>query len=492
VTPDKHTGSSRVLVVGHPELIAGTVDAAIRSLHDCEFVDTARGALGAAAREEFAAVVLFGLDRRGLPDFGLLRALVTAQRQAAIVVVSALADPALAERAFSRGAHSYLLTPLSPRQLEISISGRLRQRRTERATTRDLQDFQARVEEMMQLAPVPIFLKDRRGRYLFANPAIHRCTGLGEGELIGRCDADVLPLDLAAEIEVADRAVVTNGEPFEAEHTFTLHGRPRTYLSNRFPLTDPQGEIVGVFGMAIDITDRKASEAQRAAFAVEQRRLVYELQRSREETADRLSRALHFRDAASGEHVSRMAIVSAYLGERIGLAPDEVILLRAAAPMHDIGKIAIPDEILRKRGPLTAAERALMESHTTVGFEMLDGSASEVLRLGAKIALTHHERFDGTGYPRRLQGDEIPIEGRIAAVADVFDALLSPRPYRSAVGREEVRKVIAAGRGTAFDPTVVDALLDDFETALVMRNASGEVSDARLANLVDEPVGCLG
>jgi PAS domain S-box-containing protein len=488
---ENHSGSPRLLIVGDRGLADATVDLGIQIVHDCEFAATVPAALATAATDEFAAVALFGLDPGGVPDLDLLRSLVEAQRDAAVVVVSAVADPALAERAFAEGAHSYLLAPLSPRQLEISISGHLRQRRAERRTERrrsqDLRVFQARAAEMMGMAPAPIFVKDRRGRYIFANQHTHRCLGIAEGELIGKRDDEVLPAEVAAEVMAADRRVIEDGEPFATERTVTLFGQPRTYVSNRFPFLDTAGAIVGVIGMGIDITDRKTSEARRAAFEVEQRRLVFELQSAREETADRLSRALYSRDPESGEHVSRMAIVCAHLGARIGLEPEEVILLRAAAPMHDIGKIAIPDGILRKRGPLTKDERALMERHTTIGFEMLGDSASEALRLGATIALTHHERYDGSGYPRGLRGEEIPIEGRVAAVADVFDALLAARPYRPALGRELVREMIAAGRGTQFDPQVVDALLDDFETALALRNADGEVSGDRIASFVAEP-----
>ncbi len=366
----------RLLVVGDTALVEGAVDSLFRARHECDFAVDRKTALASATAEEFGAIVLFGLDLYGHPDLELLRSLIAAQRGAAAIVVSAIADPDLAERAFTAGAHSYLLTPLTPRQLEISIRGRVRQRRAELRSTRDLRVFQARAAEMMAMAPAPIFVKDRQGRYLFANAHTHSCLGIADGWLIGKRDDEVLPAELAGEVMAADRRVIEDGEPYATERTVTLYEQPRTYISNRFPFLDPDGAIIGVIGMGIDITDRKTSEARRAAFEVEQRRLVYELRSAREETADRLSRALYSRDPESGEHVSRMAIVCAHLGARIGMEPDEVILLRAAAPMHDIGKIAIPDSILLKRGPLTADERALMERHTTIGFEMLEGSSS--------------------------------------------------------------------------------------------------------------------
>jgi putative two-component system response regulator len=137
--------------------------------------------------------------------------------------------------------------------------------------------------------------------------------------------------------------------------------------------------------------------------------------------------------------------------------------------MHDVGKIATPSEILRKRGPLTAEEREEMERHTTIGYEILANSESDLLGLAATIALTHHERYDGGGYPRGLAEEEIPLEGRITAVADVFDALLSDRPYRLALCAEETVEVIEKGRGSQFDPRIVDILLTHLDEAFSAR-----------------------
>jgi putative two-component system response regulator len=164
-----------------------------------------------------------------------------------------------------------------------------------------------------------------------------------------------------------------------------------------------------------------------------------------------------------------MAAVAAFLGRRLGLEPEHVLLLRAAAPMHDVGKIATPDGILQKRGPLTPEERTEMERHAAVGHQILDGSDSELLQMGAEIALTHHERWDGKGYPRGLSGEEIPIEGRIVAVADVFDALLSDRCYRPGMPLEKAVAIMREGSGGHFDPRVVDALLDHLEEVLPLR-----------------------
>jgi putative two-component system response regulator len=152
--------------------------------------------------------------------------------------------------------------------------------------------------------------------------------------------------------------------------------------------------------------------------------------------------------------------MSAYcevIGQRLGLTPRACAQLRLAATMHDVGKVAIPDAILHKPGPLTDEERAVMQRHAEEGHEMLAGSGVDTLQLAAVIALHHHERHDGAGYPHGLAGEAIPLPARIAAVADVFDALTSDRVYRPALALEEALELIRAGRGSQFDPEVVDA-----------------------------------
>jgi putative two-component system response regulator len=185
-------------------------------------------------------------------------------------------------------------------------------------------------------------------------------------------------------------------------------------------------------------------------------RTAAQLEASREETIRRLSRAMEFRDPETGEHVDRMSRYCALIAEELSL---DSRLIEVASTMHDIGKIGVPDSILLKPGPLTPEERATMQEHAQVGYDLLCDSESEILRTAAMIAWTHHERFDGAGYPRGLAGAAIPIEGRIAAVADVYDALTSDRPYRSAMTVEEALGTMTAQRGLHFDPEVLDAFL---------------------------------
>jgi HD-GYP domain-containing protein (c-di-GMP phosphodiesterase class II) len=156
-------------------------------------------------------------------------------------------------------------------------------------------------------------------------------------------------------------------------------------------------------------------------------------------------------------HIDRMSRYAELIALQLGMADARARALRGAAKLHDFGKLATPDRILLKPGPLTAAERAVIQLHTVVGHQLLCDSGSELLDIAAEIALSHHERWDGGGYPQGLRGDEIPLDARIAALADVFDSLTRERPYRPAVRRTEALKLINSGRGTEFDPDVVDA-----------------------------------
>ncbi|MDX6632412.1 MAG: cyclic di-GMP phosphodiesterase [Solirubrobacterales bacterium] len=194
--------------------------------------------------------------------------------------------------------------------------------------------------------------------------------------------------------------------------------------------------------------------------------MTEELRRSRQEVVDRLSLAVALRDAGTGEHIGRIGRITALLAAQLGMSQQEVDLLQTASPMHDVGKIGIADSILQKPGPLDVDERVEMQRHTEIGYELLESSDSDLLKKAATIALTHHEWYDGSGYPNGLVGDDIPMEGRIVAVADVFDALLSTRPYREAMPAGEVLEAIRMERGTHFDPRVVRALFDTSDEAL--------------------------
>ena len=191
------------------------------------------------------------------------------------------------------------------------------------------------------------------------------------------------------------------------------------------------------------------------------------LKLSREEIVRRLSRAVEYRDEETGGHTERMSAYSALLAGKLGLDVDSI---RIASPMHDVGKVALADTLLLRPGALDDEERAEMERHTWIGYQILAGSGSALLELGATIALTHHEKWDGSGYPRKLSGSSIPMEGQVAAVADVFDALTSDRPYRKAFTLENTIQIMREERGKHFDPRLIDLFFEDVDQLLEIRD----------------------
>ncbi|MBI3998004.1 MAG: response regulator [Armatimonadetes bacterium] len=187
------------------------------------------------------------------------------------------------------------------------------------------------------------------------------------------------------------------------------------------------------------------------------RERTQELEDARIEILERLARAAEYRDDLTGKHTQRVGEMAARLAAALGLPESEVEFIRRAAPLHDVGKIGISDTILLKPGKLTAKEFEVMKTHTTIGATILSGSRFPLMQKAEAIALIHHERWDGAGYPHGLKGDAIPIEGRIVAVADAYDAMTSDRPYRKALSPEEAREILWGGGGSQWDEDVVEA-----------------------------------
>ncbi len=223
------------------------------------------------------------------------------------------------------------------------------------------------------------------------------------------------------------------------------------------------------------------------------RQRTEELERTRRQIMQRLSRAAEYKDNETGNHVMRVGEISAVLGQAMGMSPERCQMLRECAPLHDIGKIGIPDAVLLKPGKLTPEEWAIMQQHCLYGCEILssltsrdqaryhclhfdetDPDDNELLHLARILALLHHERWDGTGYPLGIMGEQIPVEARIVALVDVYDALCSERPYKPAFPEDRCLAIIAEGRGTHFDPAVVDAFFASLDEIRAIRHRWGD------------------
>lgn len=206
-----------------------------------------------------------------------------------------------------------------------------------------------------------------------------------------------------------------------------------------------------------------------AWLAEEVAKATMEIREREREAVFRLARAAEFRDPETGAHIQRMAHYSKLIAAGLGLDAQQQELILEAAPMHDVGKLGTPDAILLKPGRLSPEEMAVMQQHATIGWEILRDSAAPTLKVAAEIAYTHHEKFDGSGYPRKLAGEGIPLFGRIVAIADVFDALTSARPYKPAWEFDQAWTFVRAQRGTHFDPRCTDAFLAQRDAVIDIR-----------------------
>ena len=454
---DGHAAIAKILVTDDQPEVLRAITRALGGPYACEFatdLDEVREKLAAGSFE----LALCGVTMPGAPGLALAEEIGRNHPGTAVVLVSSEDDPEVASQAFRFGVYGYLVEPFWPGQLLITVMNALRRR-----------DLEIAGQTIIDMAPMPIYVKDATGHYTLANLQADALAGLGEGELVGLTDEAIMSPEAFEATRVIDRKMFDDGTPYEAEETLTIGGVERVFNTVKFPLFDEGGRVTSVCGISADVTDENEALRLRDELTATQAQAIEELWTSHRETVDCFAKAIRLHDSSTGEHVNRMAHVAALLGDRLQLDHGQVRLLRIAAPMHDVGKIALTDQILRKPGPLTADERKEMQRHTIVGHEILSGTDSELLRVAATIALTHHERFDGTGYPEGLAGYDIPLAGRITAVADVFDALLSDRCYRPALPIDEAIEIVTAGRGSQFDPMIVDILVDNLDEALFVR-----------------------
>jgi putative two-component system response regulator len=306
-------------------------------------------------------------------------------------------------------------------------------------------------------SPIGAIIASMDGRYQRVNRAMAEMLGYEPEEIVGRHFLELThPEDRLADQDAFAALVTARRTTYVAEKRY-LH-RDGRFVPARLSITtihDGNGTATQFYGQVQDLT-----ETRRAAERVEEAQF---------ETLARLAAAAEYRDDDTGEHTRRVGELAGRVAERLGLSDEEVRLIRLAAPLHDVGKIGIPDAILLKPGRLTGEEYEQIKTHTTIGAEMLAGGAFPLLRVAEEIARTHHERWDGSGYPAGMAGQEIPIAGRIVAIVDVYDALTHDRPYKEAWTTEAALSEIKSQRGRHFDPRVVDAFLATVKPPRVMR-----------------------
>jgi PAS domain S-box-containing protein len=455
--------SERVLVVDDEHSIKRLIARMVATTgHRVDTVSSAAEAREGLAAQDFALVIC-DLRMPGETGISLARWIREEHPDVAVLIATASNDPEMADEALALGAYGYLTKPLKHNEVAINVINALRRRRLEIADRESRDELEDRFRQLVEQLPAIVYLWEAGadGQCYYVSPAIEPVLGYAVEEWLAdpRLWADrIHPEDRDRAVAAELRSRET-GEELACEYRMLAKDGRVVWIRDQAVANRSDGALHHLQGLMYDVSAEKEAQAS--------------LRRSREETIRRLSRAAEFRDDETGAHIERVSHYCELIAMRLGLGPEFCEQMRIASPMHDVGKIGITDAILLKPGPLDADQRAEMQRHPDIGYGILAGSGAELLDLAATIARTHHERFDGHGYPRGLKGEDIPLEGRIAAVADVFDALTSDRVYSAAFSRAEAFVMMRAERGSHFDPRVLDAFLDAEReiTAIMARTA---------------------
>lgn len=361
--------------------------------------------------------------------------------------------------------HSLTFTPLDGSQEVGELISALQQLSLVRSLP-EVEEIVCAAARRLTGADGATFILEVHGECLYAEEASISPLWKGQRFPIGACDAGWAMLNHQA-AAIPDVYEDQRVAPDAYRETYV-----RSLAVVPIRKRDPLGAIGAYWAEPHEATARELqllqALADSTAVTLQNVHTYSELEEARDDTVSRLARAAEYRDDISYEHTARIAHLSAVIAHRLGLDPEFVALIRQAAPLHDVGKVAVADDVLLKPDVLTSTEIIQMRAHVVCGAELLAGSHSDVLKLAQEIALTHHEWWNGTGYPNGLTGDEIPISGRIVALADVFDALIHSRPYKLAWSLDEALHEIDHLSGRQFDPMVVSAFfaLDEADLAL--------------------------
>lgn len=291
-------------------------------------------------------------------------------------------------------------------------------------------------------------------------------------------------------LNIPDVYNLPENAPYSFNRDFDERNEYRTCSVLTVPMLDHRSEVLGVLQLINATTEGRVvkfdsqledlvhSMASQAAVAVNNALLTSEIKRVHLDTIMRLSVAAEYKDKDTARHIQRVSRYSEALARQLGWSREQQELMLYSAPMHDVGKIGIADAILLKPGRLDEQERRAMQEHTTIGASIMAGSDSPVLQMSEQVASYHHEKWDGTGYPHGLKGEDIPQVGRILAVADVFDALSSKRVYKGAMGIDETLDILKEDSGSHFDPGCVEAFLQIMDEILNIKNKFSDDSES--------------
>ncbi|MCA1902148.1 MAG: response regulator [Candidatus Hydrogenedens sp.] len=429
------------------------------------------------------------------------------------IIMTGYATIETARAAVKEGAYDYVLKPFNITEIKAVINNALERHRLIKENTR-LRE----ITELFKISENISSIKDEEQLLKFILNSALEHTQAKRGSILVVTE-DGKNLKLVASVGLPEKIigktipidsssisglVVQNIEPFLIEdinQNPELKNQLIGLKNNSFisvPIQSKKSEFFKSHPLVINeldviavlnVTDKENGEsfsetdlkilriiANHGASAIENARLIRDIESAQREIVFTLGEIVETRSRETGSHVKRVAEYSKLLALKSGLTPKEAEILRLASPLHDVGKVGIPDAILNKPGPLTPNEFEFIKTHTIIGYDMLSKSKGVILQSAAIIALEHHERFDGSGYPEGKKGEEIHIYGRIVGIADVFDALGVERVYKKAWTLDEIKEYFAEQKGKQFDPQLVDIFFSNIEEVLSIRNKFPEKS----------------
>jgi len=338
------------------------------------------------------------------------------------------------------------------RALALGIARDITERKQAEGNLKNIKD---ELEMLLDSVPAIIFYKDTEGKIIRANKALADSLKVPIKDIIGKTTEELFPKEQAENMRKDDKEIMISGKPKKnIIQPYTTPDGIRWLTTDKIPYKDKGGKITGVIGLAKDITVQRKSEE-------ELKQSYQRLKKTMDASIETMSRILEAKDPYTSGHQQRVSQLATVVAKELNLSPDKIEGIKIASLIHDIGKIGLPTEILSKPTKLTDIEFSLIKGHSQIGYDIL--KSIEFSWPIAQIILQHHEKINGSGYPRGLKGDEILLEAKIICVADVVEAMSSHRPYRPALGIDKALEEISQNKGVLYDPEVVDVCLKLFK-----------------------------
>lgn len=454
-----------ILIVDDTEANINTLMELLDENYDILASLDAQGALELVSEEKID-LILLDIMMPGIDGFELCRRLKNDPhtKDIPVIFITAKTDEESIEMAYETGGVDYISKPFRAREVLSRINTHLSLAEQKQNLEQNLKQNILLLNQYKDVVDVSTIVSktDLKGKITYVNEAFCKISGYTKEELLGRSHNIVRHPSTPKSVyrDMWDTIKSKNIWQGEVEN-MKKDGGSYIVQSIVMPILDHQGEIEEYISVRHDITD------------------IYDLQKEIEDTQKEVVFTMgaigETRSKETGNHVKRVAEYSRILARCAGLSQEKVDMLADASPMHDIGKVAISDNILHKPARLTEEEFDIMRTHAELGYKMLAHSNRPLLKTAATVAFEHHERWDGTGYPRYLKGEEISIEGRITAIADVFDALGSDRVYKKAWNDEKIIEYFKSEKGKQFDPNLVDIFFENLDQFFKIRERFKDV-----------------